>query len=171
MKRLLVALLIAALALAVCAPALGEAEPEAAIANPWADITAEEAEEALGVLIGVPEGAEDVRYAILEDEGLVEMDFTWYDMEYYARIQPAEGFVEISGLYMDHWDQTLDVEIGPWTAVEHRGEDDGVIRNLIQWYDEDAGLMYCVVTSGEDLDGFDISAAALAIYAPAMAEA
>lgn len=171
MKRLFVALLVAALALAACAVALGEEEPEVSIANPWSDISAEEAEEALGVLIGVPEGAEDVRYAVMEDEGLVEMDFTWYEMEYYARIQPAVGFVEISGLYMDHWDQTLDVQIGPWTAVEHRGEEDGVIWNVIQWYDEDAGLMYCVVTSGEDLDGFDISAAAEAIYAPAMPEA
>ena len=170
MKKRLVALMAAAL-LALGAAALAEEAAEVAVANPWSDLAAEEAEEALGVLIGVPEGAEDVRYAILEDEGLVEMDFSWYDMDYCARIQPAEGFVEISGLYMDHWDQTLDVEIGPWTAVEHRGEDDGVIRNLIQWYDEDAGLMYCVVTSGEDLDGFDISAAALAIYAPAMAEA
>lgn len=164
MKKRIVALLAALLMLCV----IGAAVAEVGMTNPWTEADAAQVEAAVGVAFGVPEGAENVVYRLLEADSLAEMDFTWYDMEYCARIQPAMGFVEISGLYMDHWDQTMDVEIGPWTAVEHRGEMDGVIWNLIQWYDADAGRMYSVLTSGEDLDGFDIAAAAEAIYAPAM---
>lgn len=164
MKKRIVALLAALLMLCV----IGVAVAEVGMTNPWTEADAAQVEAAVGVAFGVPEGAENVVYRLLEADSLAEMDFTWYDMEYCARIQPAVGFVEISGLYMDHWDQTMDVEIGPWTAVEHRGEMDGVIWNLIQWYDADAGRMYSVLTSGEDLDGFDIAAAAEAIYAPAM---
>ena len=164
MKKRIVALLAALLMLCV----IGVAVAEVGMTNPWTEADAAQVEAAVGVAFGVPEGAENVVYRLLEADNLAEMDFTWYDMEYCARIQPVVGFVEISGLYMDHWDQTMDVEIGPWTAVEHRGEMDGVIWNLIQWYDADAGRMYSVLTSGEDLDGFDIAAAAEAIYAPAM---
>ena len=41
MKRLFVALLVAALALAACAAALGEEEPEVSIANPWSLVPAQ----------------------------------------------------------------------------------------------------------------------------------
>ncbi len=164
MRKRWIALLAALLALC----AFGMAVAEAGLANPWQEVDAAQVEEAVGVPFGVPEGAENVTYQLMESDNLAQMDFSWYGMEYYARIQPAVGFIEISGLFMDHWDQSLDVEIGPWTATEHRVKVDDLTWNVIQWYDGDAGLMYCVVTSGEDLDGFDISAAALAIYAPAM---
>ena len=165
MKRRIAALIAALIALC----AFGAAVAEAGIANPWTDSDAAQVEAAVGVAFGVPEGAENVAYRLLAADSLAEMDFTWYGMDYCARIQPAADFTDISGLYMDRWDQTMDVAIGPWTAVEHRGAMDGVIWNLIQWYDADAGRMYSVLTSGEDLDGFDIAAAAEAIYAPATA--
>lgn len=164
MKRLLAILVVAALAL--CAAALAEAS--VGMANPWVEADAAAVEALLGVPFGVPEGAEDVRYAILETENLAEMDFTWYDMEYCARIMPADAYRDISGAFYETWDQSMDVEIGGWPGMDMRTPDGDVVVNVCLWYDADAGLMYSLMTSGEDLNGFDICAAADAIYAPAM---
>ena len=163
MKKWIIALLAAALGLSLAA-ALAE---QTGVANPWVEADAEQVEAAVGAAFGVPEGAENVSYRLLTSECLAEMDFSWYGMDYYARIRPAEGFVDLSGLYFDPWDVSMDVEVGGCAGTEERVEADGLTWNRCQWYDADAGLMYCVATSGEDLDGFDILAAAEAIYAPA----
>lgn len=164
MKKLFVTMLVAALALAAWSMALGEA----GLANPWVNVTAEEVEAAVGVAFGVPEGAESVYYSLLKEENLAEMAFTWYGMEYVARIQPTDGFADISGLYYEGWDVGMDVEIGGCPGTDMRVKDGAQTVNLCQWYDAANGRMYCVFTGGPDLNGFDITAAAEAIFAPAV---
>ena len=166
MKKWIAAMLIVALALAFGATAL--AEEEAGLANPWVEATAEEVEAAVGVAFGVPEGAENVQYEILTTENLAEMGFTWYGMEYWARIMPADAWEDISGAYYE-WEQSMDVDIGGCVGMDLRAPDGDVTVNVCLWYDEGTGLMYSLMTGGPDLDGFDITAAAEAIYAPALA--
>lgn len=165
MKKRWIALLAALLALC----AFGAAVAEASLANPWTEVAAEDIESAVGVPFGVPEGAENVVYRLLAEENLAEMQFTWYGMDYVARMQPADAFTDISGMYYDVWETGMDVEIGGCPGTDMRTPDGDVTVNLCQWYDAGAGVMYCVSTIGADLDGFDITAAAEAIHAPAEA--
>lgn len=165
MKKILAILLSAFMAL-TCAAA---AEQEmASLANPWTDATPGEIRDALGATFGVPEGARDVIYRMLPETRMAEMDFTWDDMEYTARMQPSEAFEDISGLYYEwgHVDETGAVcGIPAWEA---RATDDEGTVDLCLWYDAKPGLMYAVsARSADDMDGFDIFAAAEAVYAGA----
>ena len=83
------------LALALCL--FGAAVAETSIANPWEDATEGDIAEAIGAAFGIPEGVEDAEYSLMPDEGLAEMRFTLEDMEYVARIQPAEAFRSTHG--------------------------------------------------------------------------
>ena len=105
MRKWMIVLLIAALAMSLWAVVLAE---EAEI---WANVSAEEVEAAVGVGLGVPDGAESVCYSLLADENLAEVSFTWYDLEYVARVKPAEAFEDLSGLDIDSWDQTVEFDV------------------------------------------------------------
>ena len=165
MKKLIV--LIMAFAL-VCSAALAEA----GMANPWAETTADGLMEKLGLQFGVPEGATDVRYRMMEAEKLAEMTFTWDDMEYTARIKPAAAFEDISGLYYSWENVEEDDSVGGCPTWEARAEDGDRIVDLCLWYDAAPGLMYSLNTSGPDhLDGFDILAAAQQVYVPVQGDA
>lgn len=168
MKKSICALLMAAVLALICAPALAET----GLANPWTDTTAEGVMDALGLQLGVPEGASDVTWRMIESEQLAQMDFTWYDLPYTARVKPTEAFEDISGLYYD-WPEDTQME----TRVG--GRCDGIIRRAVDgemtvdnclWYDEATGLMYSVTAMWPDLDGFDIQASAEQLYVPAQTE-
>ena len=165
MRKWMIVLLIAALAMSLWAVVLAE---EAEI---WANVSAEEVEDAVGVGLGVPDGAESVCYSLLADENLAEVSFTWYDLEYVARVKPAEAFEDLSGLDIDRWDQTVEFDISGCPCTDSRVRTGDEVLELCQWYDAENGLMYCIFTSDVDLDGFDITAAASAVYAPALATA
>ena len=169
MKRIIAAL--AAVAVAVALFAVAVAEAPVGLANPWTEVTAEELVENPGVEFGIPEGAENISYSLLESEGLAEMRFTWYDMDYVARIKPAAEFEDISGLYYDAWDLEDDCSVGGCEGRVMRTHDEGLTVDLCLWYDVVPGLMYYISASGEDLDGFDIQAAADALYVPAQGDA
>ena len=157
------------LCLALCLGTGALAEAGAGLANPWVEATAAEVLEALGVEFGVPEGATDVRYFILPEQELAEMQFTWYGMDYTARIKPADAFEDISGMYFE-WDVDTACAVRGCEGRTMRGHDDLMTVDVTLWYDAEAGLMYSVSTGGEDLDGFDILASAEAIYLPSTAE-
>ena len=152
------------LALALCL--FGAAMAEATLANPWVDATAEDIAEAIGAAFGIPEGAEDIAYSFMPDESLAEMRFALDGMEYVARIQPAEEFTDISGLFYE-WEAESSFTIAGFEGLEQRAADGDVTIDSALWFDSDMGLMYALSTSGADLDGFDITAVAEAIYAQA----
>ena len=153
------------LALALCLFGAAVAETTA-IANPWVDATAGDIAEAIGAAFGIPEGAENVEYSLLPDEGLAEMRFTLDDMAYVARIQPAEEFTDISGMYYE-WEADAPFSIAGIEGLDQRATDGEETVELCQWFDADMGLMYSLATSAPDLDGFDITAIAEAIYVQA----
>ena len=163
MRRLICAIACLA-ALCLCAGAAG-----LAAANPWVETTPDGLMQALGVEFGVPDGADVTALRMLSEQELAEMRFRWYDMDYVARIQPADAFTDISGLYVD-WALQDDCPIQRCDGRVMRGSTDGKTVDLCLWYDARAGLMYAVSAAGDDLDGFDITAAAEAIYIPATAE-
>ena len=152
------------LALALCL--LGAAMAEDAIANPWIESTSADIAEAIGATFGIPEGAQDVAYSLLPEDGLAEMCFTLDGMEYVARIQPAEAFTDISGLYYE-WEADCPLILGDIEGLDRRATDGEETVDSALWFDEMMGLMYSLFTSSTDLDGYDITAIAAAIYVQA----
>ncbi len=149
-------------------------EKTAEIANPWEDMTAEQLTEASGLSFGVLEGAENVIYRYLPSQGLAEMQFTWNNGEYCARIQPAalqEGeLLDISGMYFD-WENVEAVNIlhcNGTIGQAQTGSEDWV--ELCMWYDAVPGLMYSLSVSTTDLDGLDLTALAEQVYLPVQAD-
>ena len=159
MKKTLCILLTLALCL------LGAAVAET-IANPWIESTSADIAEAIGATFGVPEGAEVVAYGLMPEDGLAEMDFTLDGMEYVARIQPAEAFTDISGLFYE-WEAETPFPLADMEGLERRAADGEETIDSALWFDETMGLMYALSTSGPDLDGFDITPIAAAIYVQA----
>lgn len=164
MMRKLVTIVAALLALCV-----GAAMAEVGLANPWMDTTAEALKAEYGLELGVPEGATNVAWRVLPAKPLGEMTFTWYDMDYTARIAPTEGFEDISGIYVD-WENQSEWTVGRCAAVCYRGRDGENMVDLCLWYDELTGMMYSVSTEAKDLDGFDILASAEQLYIPLQSE-
>ena len=159
MKRTIIALLCVVLATSLFASAL-------AIANRWVESSSGDIAEAIGATFGIPEGAEDISYSMMPDDGLAEMRFTLDGMEYIARIKPSGEFDDISGMYYE-WDSEEPCVIAFMQGLVKRVTVEGETMELCLWHDADMGLMYSLATSGADLDGFDITAIAGAIYAQA----
>ena len=138
----------------------------ASMANPWVDATSGEIAEAIGAAFGIPDGATDVAYSFMPEWEMAEMRFTLDGMDYVARIMSAGAFTDISGLFYE-WDAESAGTLAGMECLDQRAFTDEGTVNLCQWFDADMGLMYSLTTSGPDLDGFDITAIAAAIYAQA----
>ena len=157
--------LIFILILALCLGFAAAAE-EVAIANPWVESTPSDIAEAIGAAFGVPEGAEDVAYSLMPEDGLAEMRFTLDGMEYVARIQPAGEFTDISGLFYE-WEAEGPFDLAGLEGVERRTADGEETIDSVLWFDAPMGFMYSLFTCGPDLDGYDITPVAGAVYAQA----
>ena len=138
------------------------------MANPWTDTDREGFTEQLSLELDLPEGASDCAWRVLAAEGLGELDFTMDGQEFTARVKAADGFEDISGMYYE-WEAEDDGWVAWCPAKICLAEDEGQTVELCLWYDEQAGTMYSVATSGADLDGFDILAVAEQLY-PASGE-
>ena len=152
-----------------------EAFADVALPNPWQDMTAEQLQQATGLVFGVPEGAQDVLYRYLPGEGLAEMQFTLEGDEFCARIQPAalaQGeLMNISGMYFA-WENEEAVEVGGCAGTigeAQTGSTEWV--ELCQWYDAAPGLMYCLSVYSTDPDGLDLVAVAEMVYVPVQGDA
>ena len=151
------------LALALCL--IGAASAET-VANPWVEATSADIAEAIGAAFGIPEGAEEITYALMPGQGLAEMNFKLDGIAYTARIQPAEAFTDIAGLYYE-WGEGIPFSIAGFEGLERRAKADGEDIALCQWFDSDMGLMYAVSAIGADLENVDLAPVAGAIYAQA----
>lgn len=159
MKRLAALALILALLCPAALAAVG-------MANPWTETTAEALMQALGVQFGVPEGAEDIVYRMLEPENLAEMRFSWRGTEYVARIKPAAEFEDISG-FCYSWNVEEVSAIG-WCEGRILGTDGATV---CLWYDAAPGLMYSVSAAAPADAEVDILTVAQMVYLPAQGEA
>ena len=170
MKKILAMLLALGALLTGALGAAGEADG-VGMANPWVETDAEGVMQMVGVEFGIPAGAENISYSVLEVESLAEMRFTWNGLEYTARIKPCAAFEDISGLYYDEWLAEDPCEIQWCEGVCRRAQDDMGTVDVCLWFDVAPGIMYSVSTSAADLDGFDIQAAAEQLFVPMQGDA
>ena len=155
--------------LALLVLAFGAAQAEAGRANPWTPTTAQGLMDALGLQLGLPDGATNVAWQMMESEQMGQVTFTWQGEDYTARIAPADAFEDISGLYYQ-WETGDECEVGRCKGVARRAHDGGNTVDLCLWYDDPTGLMYSVSVIGADLDGFDIAAVARKLFIPMQTE-
>ena len=74
----------------------------AAIANPWAEVSADELFGYIGYRFGVPVGAENVKYFWNASAGLAEMRFTdLIGADFTARAKVTGALEDIAGMYYD----------------------------------------------------------------------
>lgn len=148
------------------------AEGDAQIANPWTSSDKEGVLEATGFEMTAPEGATDVLYSYMEDEKLAQMDYELDGMIFVYRMQMADEFTDISGMYYE-WDNEEDGTVSNRDAkyYVHVGSDTEDSVQTVNWYDAVPGVMYSLSAMGSDLDGMDIQAYAESIFVPLQGEA
>ena len=154
-------------------------EENTSMGNPWVETTYEEVRGFHPFLFKAPEGATGEVWRVLNGSEtdsvtgspLVELDFTLDGMDFSARTQyGAAEDADISGMYYE-WDVTDEVTFSNWgdgnmTGKMSRAITDEETADLITWYDIEIGIAYSLSVVAPDLDGFDISAVADAMYAP-----
>lgn len=169
MRRCFLGLLLAGLTLLA---ACGGGEPKKAAAEDSVrNVAKETVQRELGVSFQVPEGAEEVHYAILAggEADMAEMRFTLEGTECVCRVVaaevPEEDVPDISGMYCD-WEETAEAAVGYnearlcWTEGAQ-----GVIR----WYDYAPGLLYSLSLS-DGATAAKLTELAAAVYVPLQGE-
>jgi len=155
----------------------GEESGGVGMANPWRDVTEEEAASVVTHLFRVPEGAENVMWSMMdageaqEAEGeevspLVQLFFEMDGTQFTARAkQGGDPEEDISGMYYD-WDATEDIVVGNWNVPGkiYSFMEEGDNAQLCSWRDEDTATSYSLAANGSDLDGLDLTAVAAFMY-------
>lgn len=135
--------------------------------NPWLESSAEEILELDGVHFVCPEDAENILYHRLPAERISQMQFDLAGIHYTARIQPADAFTDISGMYYE-WNSETKETIGYLEATILKAAGENEQAALCLFYDAAPGLMYSLSAVGEE--AADILAAAKAVYVPVQGE-
>ena len=152
------------------------AEELIGLANPWHDITEDEAKELCIKSFSAPEGAENVHWSVMDaladpngvPGALVQLDFDLDGLSFTAREQvTGDEETDISGMYYDwtaeHEEGLKNAEDAEMTAHLFRFVGEEGYVDLCAWYDAEAGVSYSLSTAAEDLDGFDLLAVAEAL--------
>lgn len=179
----IVVILIMLLSLTACGQKETTAEPAqgsaaAEIANPWRDITEEEAKALCPQSFAAPEGAENVKWTAMDSTAdasgvpgpLVQLTYDLDGYSYTAREQlTRDTDADISGMYYE-WTHHLDETLNNWADLPCRlsrwiGENE--YADLCRWYDEGSGISYSLSVTAKDLEGFDLLAIADAMHAAA----
>ncbi|WP_031555151.1 hypothetical protein [Oribacterium sp. FC2011] len=149
------------------------------LANPWRDITYDEAFEVVAKLFKAPEGATNEKWSICESVAdpsgvpgpLVQLSFDLDGMSYTAREQvTGDNAEDISGMYFE-WTSAEDITLASWADGQMEGKyyryiGEKECADVITWYDIEYGASYSLSVTAEDLDGFDLQAVAEAMYDP-----
>ena len=139
------------------------------LANPWREITEEEAKALCPLSVAVPDGAENVQWSVMEsaEEPLVQLSFDLDGNFFTARAQvTGDPEADISGMYYD-WTYQREESLKNWGDAPCRSfrfiGDEGY-ADLCTWYDGENALSYSLGVTAEDLDGFDLLAIAEALH-------
>ncbi len=152
---------------------------EVGLANPWRDITEEEAHGVVARLFKAPEGATNVQWSILDSVAdpsgfpgpLVQLTFTLDEVAFTAREQATgDSEADLSGLYYE-WTATDEGVLANWAGGEmpakfyrYIGENEYI--DLCTFYDVEYGAAYSISADSADLDGFDLQAVVEQMYDP-----
>ena len=187
-KTIVIVLLFVILALTACGQTAPAAETpqstpaadtpqsggEVHVANPWREVTETEAAGLCPGALTAPEGAENVRWSVMEtaeQPALVQLDFDLNGYSYTAREQmTGDMAADISGMYYT-WTEQIELKLRNWgesakSGVYYRfiGEDEWA--DLCVWYDTERGISYSLSITSKDLDGFDLQAIAEMLCVP-----
>lgn len=140
-------------------------EMEEYIGNPMVEIDddAKIADMSYGLVIPYGVDYESIESYVIADS-LLERRFTLDNVDFTARIEKADSYEDISGMYYD-WTVTDEVSINSsckGTCARYIGDDETV--DLVTWYDVKNGANYSICAVAKDLDGFDIMAYVAAMY-------
>ncbi len=137
------------------------------LANPWEDISQDEAMKNTVRLFVIPQGATNVAWSMMKEEGsdspLIQASFELDGKEFTARTQyGVDENKDISGMNYE-WTNTEEGHIGWYDGnmsakfYRYVGDESA---DLCTWYDTEIGIAYSLSTVAKDLDGFDIAAVA-----------
>ena len=148
MKKLVALTLVLMMVFALCA--CGESvndEPEetdgnggnAQMVNPMVEVTPEELESTIGVALVPPEGAEDVKYFVINSV-LGEVQFMYDGLEYNYRVQKTAEFQDISGMYITSGSMT-EIDYSSTPALTVNVDENGSM-GAATWFDN--GYSYSI---------------------------
>ena len=157
-------LAMGAFLLAGCAGKKAEEPEPIGMSNPWQyEVSPEEIQKMVNESFTVPEDAENVVYGIMESEKLAEVQFDIDGVSYCARMEPADKFTDISGIYAT-WDSEENEEINGIDATYRRSITEEEWYDNILYYDAAGKMMHSISATAPDLDGFDLMAVAETIF-------
>lgn len=157
-------LAMGAFLLAGCAGKKAEEPEPIGMPNPWQyEVAPEEIQKMVNESFTVPEDAENVVYGIMESEKLAEVQFDMDGVSYCARMEPADKFTDISGIYAT-WDSEESEQINGINATYRRSITEEEWYDNILFYDSDKQMMYSISADAPDLDGFDLLPVAETVF-------
>lgn len=127
-----------------------EETPEVGIPNPMQEITDEYEIYGLGHNIRAPKDAKNVK-SFLIDGKLFEQQFEYEGYDYTFRVQEADGYEDISGLYYE-WTSDSDMMYPVKGAHWLKYESDGEYAETLNWYD-DIEKINASISSVSDKEG------------------
>ena len=149
------------------------------MANPWREISEEEARNFFPRGFTVPEGAENVVWSVMETADanpLLQLSFDLDGQSYTARMQATDDpEADISGMYYA-WADTRENTLQNWGSGEIAARISRFVggneydAELCSWFDAESGISHTVGVRSEDLAGFDLLAIVEAM-APVIGEA
>nr|MCR5032211.1 hypothetical protein [Lachnospiraceae bacterium] len=129
------------------------------LANPWREITEEEAMQYAPNMFSVPEGAQNAVWSVMEaeEEPLVQVMFDLDGNTFTAREQvTGDEYKDISGVYYE-WDAEDTGTLAGWGTGLMEGKfyrhigDEGY-TDLATWFDVEIGISYSLTVTAADLD-------------------
>ena len=146
------------------------------LANPWRDVTEEEAKALCPVSFRVPEGAQNAVWSVMDSAAdpsgvpgaLVQLSFDLDGNSFTAREQrTADKEADLSGMYYT-WTVQDEATLRSWSGegmackcFRFVGENE--YADLCTWFDAASGVAYSLGVAAKDLDGFDLLAIAEAM--------
>lgn len=136
-----------------------ESEQSANLANPWKEMTEEEAQKTDVGAFRLPAEAKNVLYRYLEEEHMMEVQFEWKAYSFTARKQSESGLEDISGMFYD-WVIQDDVTVGSFRGQVKTAYPEQQTVSVCLWYQDEEQKVYSLSVSGSDLSDIDIRALA-----------
>ena len=149
-----------------------------AIGNPWIESDEQGVLEATGYAIKAPEDATEVYYSFCTDDNMAQVIYQKDSIDWTYRIKATTEADDISGMYYE-WNVSEEGTVSGKNAIymgysdateDSEYIDDVEYAQVVNWYDDVAGVSYSLAASGSDLNGIDIQVYAEQIYEPLQEE-